>query len=304
MKKIIISILLIILIPYIIVTLFIKDDEIKFKYISNNIVRLKREKTGVIEEIPFEEYIIGVLAGEMPASFHIEALKAQAVAARSYVLKKIETNKDKDYDVVDTIKNQVYLDEDTLKKNWKDKYIENINKIKTAVKDTKGEYLTYDNKIIEAFFFSTSNGKTENCEEVFVQKLPYLQSVESYWDKDISPVYSSVKELSLSDFYIKLNLKYDENLKINIIDYTKSGSIKTIEINGNKFKGTDIRSKLELKSTYFTIKTVNNNVIISNKGNGHGVGMSQYGALGMAKEGYKYDQILKHYYTNVEIKKF
>ena len=116
MKKIIITILLIILMPYVIVTLFIKDEEIKFQFISNAIVRVKREKTGVIEEVPFEEYVKGVLAGEMPASFHIEALKAQAVAARTYVLKKIEENQEKDYDVIDSVKNQVYLDEEVLKK--------------------------------------------------------------------------------------------------------------------------------------------------------------------------------------------
>lgn len=303
MKKILITIIFIILIPYIIVTFFIKDEEIKFKFVSNNFVRVKREKTNEIDNIPFEEYVKGVLAGEMPANFHIEALKAQAVAARSYVLKKMTNNKDKEYDVVDTIENQVYLDDEILKKNWKNNYEKNMNKLKQAIIETKGEYLTYDGEVINAFFFSTSNGKTENCEEVFVQKLPYLKSVDSSWDINISPVYNNEKKLTKKEFYKKLNLKYDENLKIEVLNYTTAGSIKTVKINGKKFKSTDIRSKLSLKSTSFTIKNVNDEIIITTKGNGHGVGMSQYGAYGMAKEGYNYTQILKHYYTGVEIKK-
>lgn len=303
MKKIIITLILIVLIPYLVVTLFIKEEEINFKFVSNKIVRVKREETNKIEEIPFEEYVKGVLAGEMPASFHIEALKAQAVAARTYVLKKIEDNKDKEYDVVDSIKNQVYLDDETLKKNWKDDYVKNINQIKTAIIETKGEYLTYDDEIITAFFFSTSNGKTENCEEVFVETLPYLKSVDSSWDKEVSPVYNSTKTFTLKNFYSKLGLKYDENLKIEVLNYTEGNSIKTIKINDVIFKGTDVRSKLGLKSADFTIEKTKENVNIKTKGNGHGVGMSQYGALAMAKQGYTYDQILKHYYKNVEITK-
>ena len=302
MKRIILIVMLIIVIPYLVVDLFIEDENIKFNYVTNNFVRVKRESTGKIENIPFEEYIIGVIAGEMPASYDKEALKAQAVAARSYVLKKMENN-DKEYDVVDTIDNQVYLDESMLKKKWGNDYTKYMNKIKEAVLETKGEYLTYDNQVINAFFFSTSNGKTENCEEVFQEKLPYLQSVDSSWDKD-SPLYSNEITISLKDFYNKLGLKYNDNLSIKIIDYTKSGSIKNIDINGIKLHGTDVRYKLGLKSTYFSIEKVNDNVKISTKGNGHGVGMSQYGALSMAKLGYSYDKILKYYYTNVEINKF
>ena len=302
MKKLITTILFIIIIPYLVVTFSIKDEEIKFNYVVNNYVKVKKEKTNEIIEVPFEDYVVGVVAGEMPASFPEESLKAQAVAARSYVLKKMENNKDKDYDVYDSIKDQVYLDEEALKKNWGNKYTEYINKLKKAVFDTKGEYLTYNDEIIKAFFFSTSNGKTENCEEVFQETLPYLKSVDSKWDS-VSPVYNDTKTISLNDFYNKLGLKYDSNLKINIKSYTKSGAVKIVEINGKEFKSTDVRYKLGLRSTYFTIEKVNENVKITTKGNGHGVGMSQYGAYAMANEGYTYDQILKYYYTDVEIKK-
>ena len=167
MKKILLITLLIIIIPYLIVNIFIRDDEIKFEFVKNLEVRVKREETDSIDNVPFEEYIIGVLAGEMPITFELEALKAQAVAARSYVMKKLEQNYKKDYDVVDTVNNQVYLDNDYLKEAWKENYVTNINKIKQAVLETEGEYLEYKGKVVEAFFFSTSVGATENSEEVF-----------------------------------------------------------------------------------------------------------------------------------------
>ncbi len=302
MKKLIITTLIIILIPFIIVTIFIKDETIKFNFISNSVVRVKREN-GNIDRVFFEEYVKGVLAGEMPTSFDLEALKAQAVAARSYVLKKMEQNKEKDYDVVDTVMNQVYLDDATLKEKWKDKYEEKNNKIKQAIVETKGEYMTYNNEVIEAFFFSTSTGKTENSGEVFQTQLPYLKSVDSAWDEEVSPVFSQDNNLSLEEFYQKLNIEYNPNLKIEITKTTSTGRIKELKINDHEFKANDIYQKLNLRSTFFDIKQKDNQVEITTKGYGHGVGMSQYGALAMAKKGYKYQDILKYYYQGVEIKK-
>lgn len=302
MKKLIITSLIIILIPFIIVTIFIKDETIKFNFISNSVVRVKREN-GNIDRVFFEEYVKGVLAGEMPTSFDLEALKAQAVAARSYVLKKMEQNKEKDYDVVDTVMNQVYLDDATLKEKWKDKYEEKNNKIKQAIVETKGEYMTYNNEVIEAFFFSTSTGKTENSGEVFQTQLPYLKSVDSAWDEEVSPVFSQDNNLSLEEFYQKLNIEYNPNLKIEITKTTSTGRIKELKINDHEFKANDIYQKLNLRSTFFDIKQKDNQVEITTKGYGHGVGMSQYGALAMAKKGYKYQDILKYYYQGVEIKK-
>ena len=302
MKKLIITTLIIILIPFIIVTIFIKDETIKFNFISNSVVRVKREN-GNIDRVFFEEYVKGVLAGEMPTSFDLEALKAQAVAARSYVLKKMEQNKEQDYDVVDTVMNQVYLDDATLKEKWKDKYEEKNNKIKQAIVETKGEYMTYNNEVIEAFFFSTSTGKTENSGEVFQTQLPYLKSVDSAWDEEVSPVFSQDNNLSLEEFYQKLNIEYNPNLKIEITKTTSTGRIKELKINDHEFKANDIYQKLNLRSTFFDIKQKDNQVEITTKGYGHGVGMSQYGALAMAKKGYKYQDILQYYYQGVEIKK-
>ncbi len=302
MKKIILITILIIFIPFIIVNLFIRTDEIKFYYVSNMVVRVKNEKTNTITEVPFEEYIKGVLAGEMPASFELEALKAQAVASRSYVLVKMNQNKDKDYDVVNTVSNQVYLTDDELKEKWKNDYVNKINKIKTAVLETKGEYLSYEGKVVEALFFSTSTGQTENSEEVFSSKIPYLRSVSSTWDTS-SPVFEDTMVFELKDFYSKLNLKYQDKIEFVVLEKTSTGRIKTLKINGQIFKGRDFAGKLSLRSNYFNIVQNNDKVTITTKGFGHGVGMSQYGALGMAKEGYTYDKILKHYYLNTEIKK-
>lgn len=302
MKKIIIISLLIIIIPFLIVTIFIKDDEIKFNFVSNMVVRVKREN-GTIDRVPFEEYIKGVLAGEMPTSFEMEALKAQAVAARSYVMKKMEQNTEEDYDVVDTVMNQVYLDENTLKEKWQEKYEEKNNKLKQAILETKGEYMTYNNEVIEAFFFSTSTGKTENSGEVFQTQLPYLRSVDSSWDQEVSPVFQENNNLSLTEFYQKLNLEYNEELKIEITKTTSTGRVKELNINGQSFKANDIYQKLNLRSTFFDIKQKGKQVEITTKGYGHGVGMSQYGALAMAKKGYKYQDILKYYYQGIEIKK-
>ena len=286
MKKILFFILLIVLVPYIIVTIFIEDNEIKFIFKENMKVRVKHEDTGIIDVVPFEEYVTGVLAGEMPTSFHIEALKAQAVAARSYVMKKMEYNKDSDYDVVDTIMNQVYLSDDYLRSVWKESYNDKINKIKTAVIETKGEYVSYNGDVAEAFFFSTSVGATENSGEIFSKQLPYLVSVSSTWD-EISPLYSTNKTISLKEFYNLLGLSYSDTLDIEKIDITSTGRV----------------NKINLRSSFFEIIKDGENVVINTKGYGHGVGMSQYGAEGMARAGYTYDQILKYYYTGVEIKK-
>ena len=247
--------------------------------------------------------MIGVLAGEIPITFDKEALKAQAVASRTYVMYHIQGSKDKDYDVVDTVANQVFKSEDDLKEKWQDKYTENMNKIKEAVLATSGEYLTYDGKVIESFFFSTSVGYTENSEDVFSQALPYLRSVESKWD-EISPVYIDSVDFTKLEFFSQLELAYMESLNIEVLEQTQTGRVKKIRINNKEFTGKEVCGKLKLRSTCFTIREENGMVKIDTKGFGHGVGMSQYGAQGMALEGYKYTDILKYYYQGVNIDKF
>lgn len=301
MKKMLLFSLIIILIPTVVVNIFIKDEEIKFEYHENMVIRVKRSN-GNIEKIPFEDYIVGILAGEMPVSFHSEALKAQAVAARTYAMKKMALNVNNDYDVVDTVANQVYLDINYLKNTWQDNYVNNINILKKAVLETYGEYLEYKGEVIEAFFFSTSTGKTENSEDIFGTYLPYLRSVESTWD-EISPVYEEKNYYTLKEFYEALDLKFSTELNITVKKTTSTGRVKEILINNKKFTGSDIATLLNLRSSFFEIIQDNNTVIINTKGYGHGVGMSQYGAEAMSVNGYTYEQILKYYYQGVEIKK-
>ena len=304
MKKILILTLIIILIPLLIVGIDHKEEiiyKIKYGSINNKIIKVKKIDTGNIEEVPLEKYVLGVVAGEMPASFNIEALKAQAVASRTYALKKAESNKE--YDVEDSTTNQVYIDDNKMKEKWKDNYDELLKKIKNAVDETKGEVLLYNNELIDAMFFSTSNGYTENSDDVFSSSLPYLVSVESNWDKTESPVFASTKEVTKKEFLFNLGLSDSNTIDVNNIERTKTGRVKNITINKKVFKGTKIRSIFGLKSTSFTINIKNDVVTFNVNGYGHGVGMSQYGANGMAKEGYNYKEILKYYYQNSDIKK-
>ncbi len=306
MKKLIYLTILLILLPSITI-LIVNPKEKPKTYIleknkpNNETVRVLRNKTNEIQNIELEEYLIGVLAGEMPVSYEIEALKAQAVAARTYTLRKKEINKNNNYDVVDTTNDQVYLDEEYLKQTWGESYDNYINKIKQAVKETSGEYLTYDGKIIKAFFFSTSSGTTENCIDVFGENLPYLQSVSSTWD-ETSPSYLDEKTFTKQELYEKLEMPYNEKISIEI-ERNSTNSIKTITINNKKILGTEFRQKLNLKSTNLEIKEEDNNIIITSKGFGHGVGMSQFGAEQLALLGYKYDEILKYYYQGIDLKK-
>ena len=211
MKKLILYVVLFVLLPCFIVLCFYDVTSEHLFFVKNKNIRVLRNKTNEIDVIPLEEYIIGVLAGEMPLNFDEEALKAQAVASRSYALKKMIYNKNNRYDVVDTVSNQVYLDNDELRKTWKDNYENNISKLKKIVNETKGEFVTYNGEVIDAFFFSTSTGITENSENVFGKALPYLKSVVSTWD-EISPMYRVVNEYNIKDFYNKLLLQYSDNL--------------------------------------------------------------------------------------------
>ena len=303
MKKIITLTIILLLVPFLIVLLIQTQEKTTVHFESNQIVRVKREKLNTIEKVPLEKYVIGVLSGEMPTTFPMEALKAQAVAARTYVLRKIEYAKEQEYDVVDTVANQVYYNNDELKERWKDDYEEKMNRIQKAVLDTQGEYLAYQGEIAQAFFFSTSTGYTENCEEVFQESLPYLRSVKSDWEEDISPVFEDSKTFTLEEFYQKLNLDANSNFSIQITDRTSTGRVRTLNINGKDFKASDVTTALGLRSSFFEIQKNEEQIVIHTKGFGHGVGMSQYGAYGMAENGSNYQEILKYYYQGIEIQK-
>jgi stage II sporulation protein D len=268
-------------------------------------VAVYRSKEKRIERIPLEQYVIGVVAAEMPAEFEMEALKAQALTARTYIVKQLLNDQPislpKGANVTDTIMHQVYYSNDELKRLWGSDYEWKIKKITEAVQATRGQILTYDNKPIEASFFSTSNGFTENSEAYWQNEFPYLKSVASPWDEK-SPKFYHQKVMSVDEFEQKLGVKLPQDGSVGVIlSRTPGKRVDVVEINGKKLKGREVREKLDLTSTDFTWVRKGDQIVITTKGYGHGVGMSQYGANFMAKEGKTYDQIVKYYYRGVKI---
>lgn len=309
MRKLIIITVVVLIIPFFVVIFFNKEVkildevEIKLDYVSNILIRVKRVDKNRLDSIRLEEYVVGVVGGEMPVSFDIEALKAQAVASRSYALKKINDNKNSSYDVLDTTSNQVYLDDDDLKEKWGSKYVSYINKVREAVNETSMEYLEYNGEVANTMFFSTSNGYTEDSQVVFSEDVPYLQSVDSSWDEKVSSTFNYTSKFSLDEVLSKLGLDDSDKLEVEVLERSSSNRIISLKINGVTFSGRYVYNKLKIRSTDFSMVQDGDEVIIKTKGYGHGVGMSQYGAYGMAKAGYKYDEILAHYYTGTKLKK-
>lgn len=307
MKKILCLIVVIVSIPSLVINFFYTYD-VK-DILSGFILNKKDVKVRVLKSdnkvdcINLEDYLVGVVSGEVPVYFENEALKAQAVAARTYALKQIENNKEKEYDVTDTVSSQVYKTEDDLKNRWGSDYEKNIKKIKNAVKSTEGEYVSYNNDPIYAFFFSTSNGYTEDNKNVFGQDLPYLKTVDSSFDEKETSNFIVTKEYSLNDFYNNLNIPYSESLTITDEEKSNAGRVLNLKVNGNLMNGRDFQSKLKLRSTDFTVEKTGDKVTITTKGFGHGVGMSQYGANALAKQNKTYEEILKYYYTGTNLQK-
>ncbi len=243
-----------------------------------------------------KDYLIGVVACEMPASFNYEALKAMSVAARTYTMYKL--NKDSDYDIYNN-NDQCYITVDDMKDKWDNQFNKYYNIIENAVNDTNNIYMTYKDEIIIPFYFSISNGYTENVENVFSQKLDYLVTVDSSFDSKYD-YKSDLIKMSLKDFLDKLDIKNTSIIDIEV-KRNKSNRVDYVYINDKKFKGTKFRTLLGLRSTDFNITIDNDIVKIETKGYGHGVGMSQYGANVLANKGYTYDEILKYYYTGINI---
>lgn len=265
----------------------IKKNEITVTVYRNN---------GKIINLELEEYVLGVVGAEMPASFNIEALKAQAILARTYALKSIKNGKK----LTDTVSTQAYKDNSELQKLWKNDYTKYYEKIKKAVNETKGKVILYNNEYIDAVYHSTSNGKTENSKNVWKNILPYLVSVDSSWDKNVKS-YKKETIFEINEFCNILKLDVEEPITYEII-HNETGRVRQITINNKTFAGTEFRNLLKLRSTDFEIEINDEKVKVTTYGYGHGVGMSQYGANEMAKQGYSYIQILKHYYTGVVIK--
>lgn len=259
------------------------------------IIRINKDNE--IKKINLEDYIVGVVAGEMPASFHMEALKAQAIASRTFAMYKLETN-NREYDLETTVDDQVYINETEMKTKWGSEYDFYYKKIKEAVKETKSLVMKKDNKIFKSYYFAMSNGQTADSVSVFKENT--IDSVSSPWDNESLNKFMVTTEYNINDLKEKLNLK--EELKtIEILSRDKTNRVENISVNNKTYTGIEFRKLLSLRSTDFEIEIKNNKCYITTKGYGHGVGMSQYGANGMAKDKYKYDEILKYYYQDIEI---
>lgn len=262
-----------------------------------------------VKNIDAETYILGVLMAEMPAEFEIEALKAQSVAARTYLYEKIYSGSfQKEHKGADVCTNpghcQAYISEKAAKEKWGKNASYYFKKCKNAVESTKGVVAYYNNKPIKAVFHAYASGKTEDAQDVWGGEVAYLKSVESPGDLS-APEFASVKTISKEEFCNTMSgdfgCKFNGKI-IGEVSYTQGGSVYRIEVGDKVIKGTELRSALGLKSSCVKIKTEDNNLIFEVKGYGHGVGMSQYGANFCAKEGMSYDEILKKYYSGIELK--
>lgn len=254
-------------------------------------------------QMKLEDYIAGVILAEMPASFHTEALKAQAVAARTYALKTCQDGNKHDGAVCGNhnccqgyMSNEAYL-----MRGWNEAY---VLRVLQAVQDTEGQVLRYDGKLIRATYFSCSGGATESAVAVWGREYPYLQSVKSPGEEE-TVYYTDTKTFTLDDFQdaLGVTLSGDPETWFGSITYTAGGGIDTMHIGGTAYKGTTLRALLGLRSTVFQVIVTEDRILFETKGYGHRVGMSQYGADAMAEEGCNYAQILLHYYQGAELVK-
>ena len=268
---------------------------------ENAPISVKVLKGNEIEEMSLEAYVLCVVLGEMPAEFDIEALKAQAVVARTYTCKKMNNPKHDNADVcTDSGCCQAYMDETVyLLSGGSDK---NFKKIRSAVESTAGEVLKYDGELIEATYFSCSGGKTEDAAAVWGADIPYLQAVDSPGEEKATHFTDTVR-FSVKEFSNRLGQSFSGNPGkwIEHISYTEGSGVSSIVLQGTTYSGTQIRQKLGLRSTAFVMTITGDTVTITTKGFGHRVGMSQYGAEAMAVQGSDYRQILAHYYTDTTL---
>lgn len=307
MKKmeLLLSVILVLFVPYVLFTCF--ETKVYFpqnaesspsEYTTKGYkIRIKDETT--VHEMELDDYITGVVLGEMPADFEFEALKAQAVASRTYTLRCVmRSGKHTDADVcTDATCCQAYVNADDYAGRSED-----IRKIKLAVEETAGQVIVYQGNLIEATYFSCSGGLTEDAIAVWGTDVPYLQSVSSPGEEGAKPYWSQYV-FSIPEFRTRLGIPESTVISNESISltYTDGESVKTMKVGDESFSGTQVRTLLTLASASFTVDVTNQSVKIRTRGNGHRVGMSQYGADAMALDGKSYDEILTHYYTGTQV---
>lgn len=280
-------------------------------------IKVWREDLGRAVKVDFEEYVACVTASEMPNTFETEALKAQSVAARTFAVSKIQKYESKkpqqhpEAPICDTTHCQVYKTEKELlachPEGWGES-AEGWPKVQAACRATEGRLLYYDGKLVmQPLFFSSSGGQTENSEDVFVSAVPYLVSVSSPYE-EAATHRNEQKEFTLAEMQKKVQKAFPEKnfgtltqAGLKILSRTAGGRVEKMQVGEAVLKGTQVRSALGLSSALFTIGFSGDRIVFTSSGSGHGVGMSQYGADGMAKEGYDYCRILQHYYAGTVV---
>lgn len=324
MKKICIYTLCLILMSFLIPILFTRKlkteeaiteveeiEDVKYDYREYKKIRLLHSNTGDIEELDLDIYLLGVVSSEMPASFEQEALNAQALVARTYTIYKIlNGSKHKNADICDNSGCcQAWISKEERFEKWNEEERENNwAKIEIAINSTKGKIVTYEGKPINAFFHSNSGGITDTATNVWGgTNYPYLQAVETSGEDEYSQ-YNSELSVTKEEFISKIKeyhsdftIDFNVSNQIEILEYTDGDRIKSIKIGNLNLSGVEVRNIFGLKSAKFQINIEENNIKFSVVGYGHGVGMSQTGADSLAKQGKNYEDIIKHYYTGVEI---
>lgn len=316
-QKILVPVLVVALVIGFLVMYFIPDREIEIEE-DRATVKVLLHETQRVVEMGLEEYIVGVVAAEMPASFSLEALKAQAVAARTYAVKRLlvadprvkKINQEADLSTDHTI-NQAWISIAEMKRRWgKWNYAANRRKIVQAVEETRGKVLVYKGQIIDPAYHASCGGKcTESSGEVWKFDLPYLQSVSCTGHTDRHHAENHFFSLQKIDAVLgtSLNTLSVSTLTsgrsdvFSIKEKSRSGRIREVTISGKSFSGSELRTKLELPSTRFSWQIKDGGVSFQTNGYGHGVGMCQYGAADLAEQGKTYQEILTHYYTGAQI---
>mgnify|MGYP005793810625 CR=1 FL=1 len=284
----------------------------EYNYKNYGTIKLLHTKTGEVEEVKLDEYLCNVVSAEMPADFELEALKAQAIVARTYTIYKIQNKKHDNADICDDSGCcQAWISKEDRLNRWDENLREsNWAKIEQSIYSTTGKIITYNNQPINAFFHSNSGGTTELPVNVWGggSDMPYLQVVETSGEDGYSQ-YASEVQLTQDELLAKLKEKYsdiqidfnnDEDIKI--LEYTDSNRVRTIKFGNHEISGTEARSIFGLRSTNFEITKQDGNIKFTVKGYGHGVGMSQTGADSLAKQGSTCEDIINHFYVGIEIK--
>lgn len=273
-------------------------------------INLLHNNENVVETLELEDYLINVVAAEMPVEYEEEALKAQATVARTYTLYQIENgHKHDNADVCDSSTCcQAWISKEKRYEKWGDNQDEKWSKLTNAVYSTAGEVITYDGKPIDAFFHSNSGGTTEIPINVWGgSDFPYLQVVETSGEDEYSQYYSEKEytkaeiESKMKSAYSDFSIDWNEENCIEILEYTESSRIKTLKIGNKNISGVEARKIFELKSSNFTYEISESTVKFKVIGYGHGVGLSQTGSNTLAKEGKNYKEIIEHFFKNIEI---